>query len=156
TTENESGSRNFSFPARSALGQTSVSIDAPRPDGSRCRSASAVRDARSPARPADRRPPSVSRRRTERAIQPLVSVPFPEVSRMKTRMAPRTAHWLPLALGAAIALPAAPAAEAERPAKTPAGDYQLSGPYAHDNLTIFLVHGKDKLTGAAPLVLQEA
>jgi hypothetical protein len=39
----------------------------------------------------------------------------------------------------------------------PANDaYKLSGPYTHDNLTIFLVHGKDTITNRNILTLQEA
>ncbi len=34
--------------------------------------------------------------------------------------------------------------------------YQISGPYTHKNLTIFLVHGKDLVTGHSFLTLQEA
>lgn len=37
-----------------------------------------------------------------------------------------------------------------------AGDYRLSGPYTHKNLTIFLVHGKNLLAGKTFLTLQEA
>ena len=39
---------------------------------------------------------------------------------------------------------------------TQAGDYRLSGPYTHRNLTIFLVHGKDLIKGKSFLTLQEA
>jgi hypothetical protein len=39
---------------------------------------------------------------------------------------------------------------------TEAGDYTLSGPYTHRNLTIFLIHGKDLVKGKTPLTLQEA
>jgi len=35
-------------------------------------------------------------------------------------------------------------------------NYRLSGPYTHKNLTIFLLHGKDLLTGHSFLTLQEA
>jgi len=35
-------------------------------------------------------------------------------------------------------------------------DVKLSGPYAHDNLTIFLVHGEDHLKGRTFLTLPEA
>jgi len=35
-------------------------------------------------------------------------------------------------------------------------DYRLSGPYTHKNLTIFLVHGNDLITGHSFLTLQEA
>jgi hypothetical protein len=34
--------------------------------------------------------------------------------------------------------------------------YTISGPYAHDNLTIFLLHGQDTLSGKPLLTLQEA
>jgi hypothetical protein len=37
-----------------------------------------------------------------------------------------------------------------------AANYKLSGPYSHKNLTIFLVHGEDQMTGKPPLTLQEA
>jgi hypothetical protein len=37
-----------------------------------------------------------------------------------------------------------------------AGDYRLSGPYTHSNLTIFLVHGKNTIKGRSFLTLQEA
>ncbi len=41
--------------------------------------------------------------------------------------------------------------------QNPASDaYKLSGPYTHDNLTIFLVHGKDTITNRNILTLQEA
>lgn len=36
------------------------------------------------------------------------------------------------------------------------GNYRLSGPYSHENLTIFLVHGEDKHRGEKLLTLQEA
>lgn len=35
-------------------------------------------------------------------------------------------------------------------------DYKITGPYSHENLTIFLIHGKDTLTGKKFLTLQEA
>ncbi len=37
-----------------------------------------------------------------------------------------------------------------------AGDYRLSGPYTHKNLTIFLVHGKNVYEGKTFITLQEA
>jgi hypothetical protein len=36
------------------------------------------------------------------------------------------------------------------------GDYRLSGPYTHKNLSIFLVHGKSMIKGKSFLTLQEA
>lgn len=38
----------------------------------------------------------------------------------------------------------------------PASTYRLSGPYTHKNLTVFLVHGSDSVTGHDFLTLQEA
>ncbi len=37
-----------------------------------------------------------------------------------------------------------------------AGDYRLSGPFTHKNLTIFLIHGKKMIEGRSLLTLQEA
>lgn len=37
-----------------------------------------------------------------------------------------------------------------------AGEYRLSGPYTHKNLTIFLVHGKNVFEGKTFITLQEA
>jgi hypothetical protein len=39
---------------------------------------------------------------------------------------------------------------------TEAGEYKISNPYMHKNLTIFLIHGQDKLKGKIFLTLQEA
>jgi hypothetical protein len=40
--------------------------------------------------------------------------------------------------------------------QTQAGDYKLSGPYTHKNLSIFLVHGKNTIKTKTFLTLQEA
>lgn len=45
---------------------------------------------------------------------------------------------------------------ADKPTQIQAGDYRLSGPYTHNNLTIFLVHGKNMFEGKTFLTLQEA
>jgi len=45
---------------------------------------------------------------------------------------------------------------ARRAPEIKAGDYTLSGPYTHKNLTIFVIHGTDLVSGATPLTLQEA
>src|SRR5215470_10097971 len=42
-----------------------------------------------------------------------------------------------------------------KPPDDPAA-YTISGPFTHDNLTIFLLHGKDTLSGKPLLTLQEA
>jgi len=44
----------------------------------------------------------------------------------------------------------------ERGVVVPVADYRLSGPYTHDNLTVFLVHGPETLDGKSFLPLQEA
>ena len=38
----------------------------------------------------------------------------------------------------------------------PKGEYRLEGPFTHGNLSVFLVHGKDKLKGQTFLTLEEA
>lgn len=49
------------------------------------------------------------------------------------------------------------AVQKSRPhAATTAGDYKISGPYTHNNLAVFLIHGRDKLGGKTFLTLQEA
>ena len=35
-------------------------------------------------------------------------------------------------------------------------EYQLEGPFTHGNLSVFLVHGKDKIKGQTFLTLEEA
>lgn len=45
--------------------------------------------------------------------------------------------------------------QAQSPAQITAEHYRLSGPYTHQNLTVFLVHGKDQ-TSRTFLTLQEA
>jgi len=63
------------------------------------------------------------------------------------------AHPLVFSLAAAtLCLTAAiPAADQPR-----AGEFRLSGPYTKDNLTIYLVHGNDRIKGVTYLTLQEA
>jgi hypothetical protein len=46
--------------------------------------------------------------------------------------------------------------EDTKPREDPAAAYTVSGPFTHDNLTIFLLHGKDTLSGKPLLTLQEA
>lgn len=43
-----------------------------------------------------------------------------------------------------------------KPAIITAGEYRLSGPYSHKNLSIFLVHGKNTFEGKTFITLQEA
>src|SRR5438876_125753 len=51
---------------------------------------------------------------------------------------------------AALAGPSPQPGAAEKP------DYRFSGPYTHENLTIFLIHGDDVLKGKIFLTLPEA
>lgn len=44
----------------------------------------------------------------------------------------------------------------EKQVKITVGEYQLSGPYTHKNLSIFLVHGKNTFEGKTFITLQEA
>ena len=46
--------------------------------------------------------------------------------------------------------------QTSRDDKTISAAYRISGPYTHNNLTVFLVHGKDLLPGKNFLTLQEA
>jgi hypothetical protein len=63
---------------------------------------------------------------------------------------------LGMALASLLALALAAGTSAAEPAPAKADDYTFSGPYTYDNLTIFLVHGKDTLTTKKLLTLQEA
>ena len=53
---------------------------------------------------------------------------------------------------ARVKQPAAP----EKNPPAAAGEYRISGPHTHENLTVFLVHGPERLSGKVPLTLQEA
>jgi hypothetical protein len=58
-----------------------------------------------------------------------------------------------------LALSALALAEGDKGDAKPKDDpaaYTISGPFTHDNLTIFLLHGKDTLSGKPLLTLQEA
>jgi hypothetical protein len=48
------------------------------------------------------------------------------------------------------------AVQSGKPTQIQAGNYRLSGPFTHNNLTIFLVHGKNVFEGKTFLTLQEA
>jgi hypothetical protein len=58
-----------------------------------------------------------------------------------------------------LALSALASAEGDKGDAKPKDDpaaYNISGPFTHNNLTIFLLHGKDTLSGKPLLTLQEA
>jgi len=44
----------------------------------------------------------------------------------------------------------------QRPKAAEQNDYRLEGPFTQDNLSVFLIHGKDKIKGLTFLTLQEA
>ena len=54
------------------------------------------------------------------------------------------------------ALAASAAEKAGKPAIVKVGEYTISGPYNHGNLSVFLIHGKDKLKGKTFMTLDEA
>ena len=59
----------------------------------------------------------------------------------------------------AVCLPLVPFAQPQTgraPAQTSAGSYRVTGPYAYQNLAVFLIHGPDKLPGKNILTLSEA
>lgn len=62
------------------------------------------------------------------------------------------------AAGLALVVAAEPAKKAEAPDKKdkPAPTYRFSGPYTHDNLTVFLIHGDDQIKSKDILTLEEA
>ncbi|MFI5377876.1 MAG: ARPP-1 family domain-containing protein [Tepidisphaerales bacterium] len=57
-------------------------------------------------------------------------------------------------LVAFVALLAVAARAADAPPKP--ADYTITGPFVHDNLTLFLIHGPDRIKGKVYLTLQEA
>jgi hypothetical protein len=79
---------------------------------------------------------------------------------MKTRACDRRTWLSLLAAGLSVGLLAGPAATKDSPSKKqeaaqpPA--YRITGPYTHENLTIFLIHGDDQLKGKTFLTLEEA
>jgi hypothetical protein len=78
---------------------------------------------------------------------------------MKTRTLVRATILGLLAVGIALGLPLTLAGENAAPNKKTlvrVGSYRLSGPYKHENLTVFLIHGKDQYKGKTFLPLQEA
>jgi hypothetical protein len=80
----------------------------------------------------------------------------------QTMFAPRllsTSAVLGLALAGVLALAAKPPAgqpAASAPKPAPQAASKLSGPYVHENLTIFLIHGDDQIKNKTFLTLSEA
>lgn len=55
-------------------------------------------------------------------------------------------------LGLGSGVPPVPLDDVEPPVRIS----NLSGPYTHDNLTVYLIHGENRLSDATPLTLEEA
>src|SRR6516165_12042995 len=85
---------------------------------------------------------------------------FQKEQAVKTRTLPwaMAAGWLILGamFGLFDAFRSHQAWAADKKPKIAAGEFKLSGPYSHENLTIFLVHGQDKIVGKKFMTLQEA
>src|SRR6516165_9190851 len=64
--------------------------------------------------------------------------------------------WMAIAALLALTLATITTAADPAPAAVKADDYTFSGPYTYQNLTIFLVHGKDTLPTKKMLTLAEA
>jgi hypothetical protein len=71
----------------------------------------------------------------------------------------RNCVWLLLAVfalsGAACGRKSAAVVVDNEP-RSEAKDYKLTGPFTHENLTIYLIHGDDKLQGKKLISLDEA
>ena len=78
---------------------------------------------------------------------------------MKTRTLFRTmaASWLVLAVMLIFfeVSRSRQARAADKDQQAAVGDFKLSGPFSHENLTIFLIHGEDRIDGKKILTLQE-
>ena len=75
---------------------------------------------------------------------------------MRTRIICPAASMLALGLVVFVVSQDRHALLADEKQKTTVGDLMLSGPYTHENLTIFLIHGNDKIKDKVFLTLQEA
>jgi hypothetical protein len=71
-----------------------------------------------------------------------------------SKLVRRAAVLAPAVVLCAVAL--LPAEPAPDKGDVQAGPYRISGPYTHENLSIFLLHGEDKVKGKSFLTLQEA
>src|SRR5438874_4780375 len=85
---------------------------------------------------------------------------YREEQAMAMSMRPRSTVPIALMLGAALVLGAdqPPSQQTAAPAKAaaPPSHYKLSGPYSHENLTVYLIHGENQLKGKNFLTLSEA
>ncbi len=65
----------------------------------------------------------------------------------------KTGHWVAVVLGLAVVL-ASPASAGPPEPSSPG--WTVSGPFTHQNLAVYLIHGKDVIPGKKLLTLQEA
>src|SRR5713226_2686204 len=75
---------------------------------------------------------------------------------MKTQSFVLTIGVVLLSIGISMGMLSSAQDASARGEEMQAADYRFSGPYTHDNLTIFLIHGTDRVTGENFLPLQEA
>ena len=75
---------------------------------------------------------------------------------MATFVGKWAAFPLVVSLVCVVAAEPPPKAATDKARDKPAVSYRLSGPYTHDNLTIFLIHGDDQIKGKDILTLDEA
>ncbi len=75
---------------------------------------------------------------------------------MRTRIFRPAAGMLALGLAVLVFSLDRQALLADEKQETMVGDMKLSGPYTHENLTIFLIHGQDRIKDKNFLTLQEA
>src|SRR5688500_5761735 len=60
------------------------------------------------------------------------------------------------AVGVFLGTFAGPARAGEQEVAALDGEYRITGPFTHENLSIFLIHGPERLPGRTFLTLQEA
>jgi len=71
-------------------------------------------------------------------------------------MSPTTRFHLAAVLGLSVLTGLAFAAGPPKPMVEPVPNYQLSGPFTHENMTVFFLHGEDQIKGKKILTLDEA
>src|SRR5260370_12694843 len=75
---------------------------------------------------------------------------------MRNRIFRRAARMRALGLAVFVISQDRHALLADEKQKTMVGDLKLSGPYTHENLTIFLIHGNDRIKDKVFVTVQEA
>jgi len=75
---------------------------------------------------------------------------------MKKRSLVFPLGFILLTLGLSLLLSVSAQVRRSGSAQTSGSEYRISGPYVYKNLSVFLIHGRDKITGKKFLTLQEA